>query len=457
MAELSAAVEVVAAFVHAFDPGLYSGEDAEHLVTVFTRAERLGGAGKTLAANRAAECNRHVLTGHRSAAEWLAAQTGESVGDALNVLRLGEDLVDQPGVDEALREGKLAPTRAKLVSTAVKTNPSSEDELLQGAQHDNLRQLRERCLRAKAQGRSREDEAQAAARIHTRRHCRTWTDEEGAFRLEALLTPDAGARVLASLQARSDRLFHQARRAGLVEPPDAYRADALVALVCGAGTLGTTAKGATTSGGAPSGEGAGASDPDSTDPDPTTRPRTPSPTATVHLRVDLDALRRGSVGEGGICEIPGVGPVSVQVARELMGDALCDLVITNGVDVTTVCRLGRSVPEALKTAITERDQHCVVPGCGVALGLERDHWQVDFAKGGVASMDNLARLCKHHHKLKTHNGFRLAGGPGQWEWIPPDTPQLATRKKKTARKRPPPPSPTESPPPTEPPLFDLEE
>ncbi|HEX7443207.1 MAG TPA: HNH endonuclease signature motif containing protein, partial [Acidimicrobiales bacterium] len=92
-----------------------------------------------------------------------------------------------------------------------------------------------------------------------------------------------------------------------------------------------------------------------------------------------------------------------------MGDALCDLVITDGVDVTTVCRLGRSVPEALKTAIAERDQRCVVPGCGVALGLERDHWQVDFAKGGVASMDNLARLCTHHHQLKTHHGFALTG------------------------------------------------
>src|SRR5664280_770184 len=109
VAELSAAVEVVASFVHAFDPGLYSGADAEHLVTVFTRAERLGGAGKTLAANRAAVCNRHVLSGHRSPAEWLAARTGESVGDALNVLRLGEDLVDQPGVDEALRGSSLPP------------------------------------------------------------------------------------------------------------------------------------------------------------------------------------------------------------------------------------------------------------------------------------------------------------------------------------------------------------
>jgi hypothetical protein len=149
VAELSAAVEVVASFVQGFDPGVYSGEDAAHLVTVFTRAERFGGAGKTLAANRAASCNRHVLTGHRSAAEWLATQTGESVGDALSVLALGGDLVDQPGVDEALREGKLSPTWARLVSTAVRENPAREGDLLEGARHDNLRQLKERCLRAR--------------------------------------------------------------------------------------------------------------------------------------------------------------------------------------------------------------------------------------------------------------------------------------------------------------------
>ncbi|HEX7443206.1 MAG TPA: hypothetical protein VF320_04935 [Acidimicrobiales bacterium] len=307
VAELSAAVEVVASFVQSFDPGLYSGEDAASLLSLFTRAEHLCMAGKTLAANRAAVCHRHVLTGHRSAAEWLAAQTGESVGQAVDVLALGSDLVDQPGVDEALRQGKLSATRARLVSKAVKEHPSSEPELVNGAQHDNLRQLKERCLRAKAQGRSPGDEARAAARIHHRRHCRTWTDEEGAFRLEALLTPDAGAEVLASLRARADRLFDQARRTGLLEPPDAYRADALVALVCGAGIPGPTTTGATRDGGAGPESTNSGSTPGST-PGSTTRPRTPGPRATVHLRVDLDARAGGRWGKGGSVRSPGWAP-----------------------------------------------------------------------------------------------------------------------------------------------------
>jgi hypothetical protein len=66
----------------------------------------------------------------------------------------------------------------------------------------------------------------------------------------------------------------------------------------------------------------------------------------------------------------------------LIGDAWVDLVITDGVDVTTICRMGRSIPAALRTAITERDRSCVVPGCDATKGLEFDHWQTDYADGG---------------------------------------------------------------------------
>ena len=132
----------------------------------------------------------------------------------------------------------------------------------------------------------------------------------------------------------------------------------------------------------------------------------------VQVRVDLAALRRGSVAGGETCEIPGVGPVPVRTARELLGDAWVDLVVSDGVDVTTICRMGRSLPSALRTALVERDRGCVVPGCDVTKGLEIDHWRVDHAAGGPLSMDNLARLCRSHHYLKTHQGFVLVGGPG---------------------------------------------
>jgi hypothetical protein len=389
--ELAAAVEVIAAFVNALEPERYSGTDSASLVSLFSRAERLCVAGKTVAAARAAAANCHLATGERSPAHWLATLTGEPLGQAMGVLRLGGALDEQPGLDEAFRQGRLSTAGAQRVAEAVAINPGSEPELLEAAETGTFRQLRDRCERAKAAGRKEEDRRAAYARMHEQRHCRTWTDTDGAFRLDARLTPDAGAFLLASLTAEADRHFELARSLERTEPREAYSADALVALVTGKGLLR-----------------------DLDIPDPT-----PDAKATVHLRVDLAALRRGELEDGEACEIPGVGQVPLATARALLGDAICDVVIADGVDVTTVCHLGRSIPTALKTALLARDPTCVVPGCDVANGLEFDHWAVPFAEGGPASLENIARLCHHHHYLRTHKGFRLSGGPGRWRWSPP--------------------------------------
>jgi hypothetical protein len=452
VAELEAAVDLVAAFVARFEPARYSGADAASLLAVFTRVEHLGVAGKTLAAHRAAECNRHVLTGHRSPALWLSAETGDSVGDAKGLLALGETLADQPGLDEAFRAGRLSRARAALVADAVTVNPDQEADLIDGAQRDSHATLRQQCLKAKAEGRSREEESRHHRALHVHRRCRTYTDAEGAFRLDASLTPEAGASLLSALQAHTDRYFRQARRTGLFESPDAYRADALVSLVTGGGTLSS-----------PGTKGSGSSrDPASGPEDPSDHPsdhpavtsgsgRTGGPGASVHVRVDLEALRRGSVTGGGCCEIPGVGPVSVDVARELLGEALVELVIADATDVTSIYRMGRHIPARLYSALMERDPRCVVPGCTTRLGLENDHWVTDFSKGGLVSLDNIARLCGHHHRLRTHRGFRLEGGPGDWRWVPPENPVVPARARSKRRAKAPP---ARS---TGPPLFDPEE
>jgi hypothetical protein len=232
--------------------------------------------------------------------------------------------------------------------------------------------------------------------------------------------------VLATLKAEGDRVFAVNRKAGVRERPDAYAADALVALVTGMGILG--AQGGAVSGregdlgddvsgldneldGAGSGAGPGGK----------TRRRS-DPKAVVHLRVDLDALRNGVVGPTGTCEIPGVGPVSIQHARQLMGDAIFKLVIARGIDVHTVVNLGRHVPEVLKTALLERDRACVVPGCDRIDRLEKDHRIVAYVDDGEVSMENLAKLCHYHHYLKTHKGFQILGEPGNWRWVPPKRP-----------------------------------
>jgi hypothetical protein len=400
-ADLSAAVEVIAAFVRSFEPGRYAGADAATLVSVFTAGKRLCAAGETLAATRAAQCHPERQSGHRTPGEWLSSVTGVSRGEATDLLTLGEALADQPEVDEALRRGELTTSRATLISGAARVNPATEADLVQGGTTDTLGQLRERCLRARAEGRSPEDEGRHRQALHRSRRCRTSTDPEGACCLEARLAPEAGARLLAALGTETDRCFELARREGRTEPAEAYRADALVALVTGAGRPGDP----------PRGRQGGGRD-------------------QVTVRVDLDALRRGQVGAGERCEIPGVGPVPVPWARGLLGEALVDLVIANATDVTTLYRMGRHLPAPLRAALLERDPRCVVPGCDRRFGLEHDHWVTDFARGGLTAMDNLARLCEHHHRLRTHRGFQLLRQDGQWRWVPPEHPVVPKRSQR---------------------------
>jgi len=138
---------------------------------------------------------------------------------------------------------------------------------------------------------------------------------------------------------------------------------------------------------------------------------------TVVIRVDESRLR----GEEGRCETPPTGPVPVSEAiGAILADAFVKIVVTDGVDVTKVWHHGRHIPEAVRTAIHERDGYsCVRPGCGATTKLQIHHWVLDYGKKGPTAYWNLASVCPHCHHLLTHGGHRLEGGPGNWTWIPP--------------------------------------
>jgi hypothetical protein len=208
---------------------------------------------------------------------------------------------------------------------------------------------------------------------------------DGAFRLDARLTPDAGAGLISVVKAQAKKLMEQARRAGSKERAEAYAADALVSLASTA----------------------------------TERPR-----AVVHVHVDQAAWERGRVEIGESCQVPGVGPVSVAVARRLARDGIVKAVLSDEADVRAVAHLGRTIPARVRTALEARDQACVVPGCDERDDLEIDH-VVPYAEGGETRLDNLARLCGWHHALKSHRGWRLEGGPGHWKFTKPK--RVATR------------------------------
>jgi hypothetical protein len=112
----------------------------------------------------------------------------------------------------------------------------------------------------------------------------------------------------------------------------------------------------------------------------------------------------------------------VATARDVLGDSIVKLVITNGVDVANVTHLGRGPTVAQRIALLWSSPGCEVHGCPHTIGIQADH-RAPWAHDRVTEMANLDHLCSHHHRLKTHNGWALVTGVGKRPMVPPDDPR----------------------------------
>lgn len=389
LADLERALCIVRSVVEQHEPDRVSGEQAAVLLERLVKLERAVAAGRLGYARRAADCMGWREEGHPSAAAWLAQKTKISMGEAIATLETASTLPTLPATMEALRLGELSVPQVREIAAAAKADPLVEGDLIEAAGYLSLKGLQNRARAMRAAATPEPERIKAIERGRFLRH---WSDPDGAFHLHARLTPDAGAEILSAVKSRAMFVIDECTRGEpLTLPMEAYEADALVALVSGdyrqatfEGNIGGRTR-----------------------------------LATIFLHVSLSALRRGKLEDGEICEIPGVGPVPLAVAEHLMGDSITKLVIADGVDVNSVCHLGRTVPTHIETALEARDRTCVVPGCDAHLSLEIDHWKIPFARGGPTELWNLARLCRFHHQLKTYGGFELSGGPGAWEWAGP--------------------------------------
>lgn len=407
-------VPALSGFVARLDGPSLSRPEAVALVELLTSLINTAEAARAIAGLRATEDGAHHEEAQASAAQWLAHSTYCSIGRARTALEAAAAAGSNEDLDRALRSGELTLEAAKLVSPILEVLPDAAEELIELAKYTTPGTLRRHVERVKALLRSEDDEVERAEDLWAKRSLRTWQRADGAFGGSFVLAPEAYAYLMAAIEQERTVVIEEARRhvtndGATFEAYEAYEADALVALARGHRDelVFDEAPGEATPGEAPD-----------TRTQPATGPAA-GPRAHVLVRVDLAALRRGEVGPGETCEIQGVGAVPLALARELLGDAVVDLVVRDGVDVRTVCSLGRTIPRALRVALHERDRTCVVAGCTTSRRLEIDHWQVDFALGGRTELANLALLCQYHHRMKTYRGWRLVGGPGSWEFLPP--------------------------------------
>ncbi len=78
------------------------------------------------------------------------------------------------------------------------------------------------------------------------------------------------------------------------------------------------------------------------------------------------------------------------------------------------------IPDRLHDQAAERDLTCVFPWCNhPARRCDTDH-VIAHSDGGPTSTDNLAPLCRGHHRLKTHSawGYTVLE-PGSYLWTSP--------------------------------------
>jgi hypothetical protein len=378
---LEMAVESLQGVVSELDPDAISVSEAERLVGQFITAERLGAAGKTIVLSRLLADFDPLREGVRTPAEWLAARVGCTLSEALASISTASALPGLSKLDDSFRAGELSPGQAAAVAEGASADPAAEERLLDSAKRKPLRDLRDEVRKTKSAVTDEADKRDAEIKAHERRSHR-YHQVDGGWRGEWFLPNLAAARLIAALEAEEREIFEQARASGRRESPEAYRADALVALAGRTGEEGRSAM-------------------------------------EIVFHVDLEAFFRGGTVAGETCEIAGVGPVSMATVYEIFGESFAKVVIKRGVDPISITHLGRTIPSHLDTALRVRDRVCVVPGCGATRNLERDHWQVEVAKHGRTELDNLCRICRFHHFLRHHAGFRLEGGPGRWRWIAP--------------------------------------
>jgi hypothetical protein len=224
-------------------------------------------------------------------------------------------------------------------------------------------------------------------------------------------TPEQMAVIKAAVERRGNQLFDQARNEGRREPREAYLMDAL-AQICDEWLR--EAADLTPIDGSVSGE--------RTDRPIDRRRRVVPPGYLGLLRLDVEALQRDRVDGEESCEIAGVGPIPVSVARRLLGDAVLKLVITRGVDVVNVTHLGRGPTVAQKIALLWSSPSCAVASCARRAGIEHDH-RIEWARTRHTTIRELDRLCDHHHDLKSYDGWALIAGAnganGAKEMVPP--------------------------------------
>ncbi|MGH2778143.1 MAG: HNH endonuclease, partial [Actinomycetota bacterium] len=299
--------------------------------------------------------------------------TGSSTGKAKETIATGKVLSGSAPLADALKQGDISLDQASEIARAEESSPGAASGLLEVAQAESFHVLRDKARKVKLEA---EQHRGLAERQRAARKARSHSDELGMVHIHMELEPHRGAPIVARAEAEAQRLARKAKATGAKEPFECHLADAYAALLSGSG-----------------------------------RGRAKRPELVI--LVSHEVAKRGwiDVREGEVCKIPGVGPVSPQVAKEIGQDAFLNGVLFDGVDLRNFKRWSRDPSVEVRVALElgeppEFDGVCCVD-CGNRLRPEFDHVEPRVALGPTSHSD-LKPRCYDCHRAKTERD-RKAG------------------------------------------------
>ena len=154
------------------------------------------------------------------------------------------------------------------------------------------------------------------------------------------------------------------------------------------------------------------------------RPGRPTAAITLDLDTYLDQTRvltlRGPGGD--IIEQPDLAAIRCQltaggpIPRNIADLFLCDaniqrLVLDPAGQPLNIGRPTPTITTAQRTALTIRDQGCVFPTCDRPAHWCDAHHLEPRSRGGPTNIDNLALLCRHHHRSVHTTNWQLERKP----------------------------------------------
>jgi len=323
-------------------------------------------------------------------------------------LTLATTLVTRlPGTLAAMEAGDLDLPRAEAIAEA--TRPLSdalagevEDHVLTGALQQNPNQVRRAAAKAVLHL-DPEGAEERHARRREDRYVEILPAAEGMAELYALLPGEDAMRIKVRLDA-----YAKAQPKADPRTMDQRRADAMTDLLLTrtAGPITATVR--------------------LTAPATLLATATEAALATPH-RAARPSGKPRSTGKSrpirhvraAASELAGYGVIAGSQAIALAAhDATWRRLLTDPAtgNLAEVGRHQYAPPAALADHIRARDQYCVFPGCSVpAEKCDLDH-RVPFPRGATTP-ENLAALCRHHHRLKHQTNWtvqRRADGTHVW-------------------------------------------